>query len=764
MQMKKFLALIILAVALSGSAQKDRDTRELTLPGIPQSSVKITEVTAPADKMPMAATAQRAKAKQKQVSSEENTVKATLLFPTIGGEEGWSMPYLSVSVYNGEGYYDEIVIEPYDEEWNVIPTNSWDFEIPAGTYDFLSVFSKINPNNIFGSDPDVYYIKEKVTISEGRTVELKPEESTICLKMETTNPDGEKSRFRKISYDEDWNYEILEEGNITDAYLTNLILFNDEVVAHLTSNAGGLVVVPGPAGEFDAQDNCNFYVNEVSDRYVFRQIRLMPAWPEEEKGTYMAVLECKGAKEGTYTNDPLYRLDDSDINGTPATDLYPTVDDESGPAHPYGISYRSYDKGSLHWTGRMLQSTQPYLWRLYISGPSRPVSEGDLYFAYEKVFNDAYIPVQDEWGEYYYVSSLTSSSIFPFAKDGSTLTTNAYGIPANNPNDEMFPISPFPGNPAFQILSDNIKLETGSSAPLLNSYICPQFNWETENMENNFNYYYTGRLNELIESTSSLATGSLEVDGKTVATTLADVQSWMSANQDRGGTYEFKLSTDNFETDGLKGGNTAVVTFNNSGTDTTPPSATMLQLRNTAGEATQTFATPEETNILLAAADFTVCTGEPYEYGEKPVWFEVSEPAKVSAWCKPYGYDTADDIELVIDPEGFYSHGFGALYRADLASLSTKSPTGWYDLTISVEDAAGNRQVQTLSPAFKIATLTGVPDVTAGSYIRIEGNSITAPAGSHAYTVSGIETRLTSLPAGIYIVKTPSQTAKVVIK
>ncbi len=60
--------------------------------------------------------------------------------------------------------------------------------------------------------------------------------------------------------------------------------------------------------------------------------------------------------------------------------------------------------------------------------------------------------------------------------------------------------------------------------------------------------------------------------------------------------------------------------------------------------------------------------------------------------------------------------------------------------------------------------VSSVKDVDIESPVFVDGNDIIAPAGSHVYTLDGMPARKTSLPAGIYIVKTPTKTVKVAIR
>lgn len=66
--------------------------------------------------------------------------------------------------------------------------------------------------------------------------------------------------------------------------------------------------------------------------------------------------------------------------------------------------------------------------------------------------------------------------------------------------------------------------------------------------------------------------------------------------------------------------------------------------------------------------------------------------------------------------------------------------------------------VKTELPDNSVATVAGE------SPVRVIGNAISAPAGSHVYTTEGMECGFRNLAPGIYLVKTPTRTVKVVVR
>ena len=147
----------------------------------------------------------------------------------------------------------------------------------------------------------------------------------------------------------------------------------------------------------------------------------------------------------------------------------------------------------------------------------------------------------------------------------------------------------------------------------------------------------------------------------------------------------------------------------------------------------------------------------------------------------PYGEDTFSPIEVAQVPELFLMPGFGDCYSANLAKVDRTSKTGWFDLRIEMTDKVGNRQRQTISPAFKVNALSGIESATddsvkvwmAGREIRTAGAD---GAAIEVYSVSGQKVASTSAdridatawPTGVYMVRvsTPSAsgTHKVIVR
>ncbi|MDE5644717.1 MAG: hypothetical protein K2I45_03650 [Muribaculaceae bacterium] len=122
-------------------------------------------------------------------------------------------------------------------------------------------------------------------------------------------------------------------------------------------------------------------------------------------------------------------------------------------------------------------------------------------------------------------------------------------------------------------------------------------------------------------------------------------------------------------------------------------------------------------------------------------------------------------LEVTEIPELYFMPGYGHFYRGSLGSVNRGSSNGWFDIRISMKDAAGNCQLQTISPAFKVESLAGVDAVRGDiASVKVDGRNIIAPAGSAIFTMQGTLTDGRNVMPGIYIVRTFRSTRKVIVK
>ena len=77
----------------------------------------------------------------------------------------------------------------------------------------------------------------------------------------------------------------------------------------------------------------------------------------------------------------------------------------------------------------------------------------------------------------------------------------------------------------------------------------------------------------------------------------------------------------------------------------------------------------------------------------------------------PYGSEEWRALDISQN-ETERSAALGNHYLVDLGNVTTGSGDGWYDLRITLTTPEGNTQIQTLSPAFNIADMAGIEEIS----------------------------------------------------
>lgn len=729
--MRIFLIVMWALIAMSSNAQGISQLIERKIQGAP---IPNSEIRMVAD-IDSERTNMRSAQSQTPLKEEAHRVPVRIHFPL---DDEWVMIGYTIQVYNEEGYSENLYVDT--------SVDYADVELPEGKYDMSAEFMKRDFDDITKYSPSVLYIVEDIVIEPEMDIYFCPWESTICLKMETYNPKGEKNRFSKIKFTEWndvlnwWNSEVVEEGNIESVFIIKQVFYNEQTLrtSRVSMDAS---VEPGVAGYFDAEPNCNIYVNRVSDKYQFRAYQITR--PSSRDELYLTVTEGS-AKEGIYSNSNNWINEHTGI--AHSSSFTENEDDYTLYVYPM-----QHSKITLR--GDIVGLNSQMAKNIWYSGPANDDSN-EIYMCYSKGLIESGI-IDDK-----FISTMTgTSAYYPLVEAGKVVSAlQPNGFVEVIPEHEVLRIPSYPFNNFFNSTIDDILLEAGTSAPLLTTCPMPAFYYYMDDL--NLTYFYSGRLGEILGATGETAKINLYADGTEVASSYDEAITYMCENN---GAREYKISltTDNYKIDNLKGGNIAEIIYTKSDDDSCPPSVTMLQFRNRNNEVLQTFNNSSDGELLISAADF-----ELYLDSNNKKVLDVSAPERITTWVTPYGSNSEvlNEIELTECEDLFDSNGLGAFYKASLADVDLSSPTGWFDLTIKVEDAAGNSQVQTVSPAFKIESLTGVTETPADMGVRVIGNHIITPEGSRIYNVNGVETGGNNLPSGVYIVHTPKKTAKVVIR
>lgn len=223
------------------------------------------------------------------------------------------------------------------------------------------------------------------------------------------------------------------------------------------------------------------------------------------------------------------------------------------------------------------------------------------------------------------------------------------------------------------------------------------------------------------------------------------------------GVFDAEISTDNILIDETVSGlSSAKIHYDSNIGYGTAPTLTYLQFRNNEDKVTDRLCSPADGFLEFYALAPIEKTWE--KDGLLGSYFETGELESVKAEWSPMGQDNWKEIYLAEIPELFYMPGFGYCFRGYLNGVDKESDNKWYDLRVRVEDTYGAYQEQTISPAFRIESITGngIQSIQASS----NGISVYSIEGKTVMTNAN-ESDLNNLPSGLYLVRNGNNTRKI---
>ncbi len=638
--------------------------------------------------------------------------------------------------------------------------NSGSIEVPKGTYNVIGLY-QIDQNL-----EEAYYlptwaivIRENVVANEDIEVIMNADEATHQIKFRQKLPDGsdlllpeilEFGNDGKPVFNKDEN-----SWNVSQMLINNYIVNDDGSSLSFALGASSRMST-GESGE----GTCDFLVNDISDSWTMIQDRT----PFSAKDNFYMVFSTKGISKEL-------------------------IMAETADYHHYQPPYVHTNVGLDPDTKKAIGALQGFLWNGNLITSS--------YIVPQKSGPGIDLP---DW--YFYGTPATDVTpfIFPFLKDGDI---NVYGndfeaLLVGAPftlkdNVATYPIigSEFPnlssarmmiflydedgnypaldtGHPVFSYTDKDIYTAYGNSVPVL-SVSNQDFGTLMGMTDRKFIIpitYYTGRLGENRISDNVMMNFSIALNGETLA---EDYNSdfmmfhFMSLIENGIGTGDWTLTfTDNNITvDGMEGVNKTEMGYNDTLEDAFAPTLRFLQFRDADGTLTDRFNKPEEGMFYLAGSDY-FC----YPMSDMTGCFMQPSPVmEISVEYAPYGTEDYEALSVSEMPEIGVTSQLGQTYCGSLEDIARTSGNGWFDMRVTLTDESGNYQKQTISPAFKISSLSGIGNVAdSNSAVRIDGRNIIAPAGSDIYTIQGLLSDGIDVEPGIYIVRTGSGVSKVIVR
>ncbi len=695
--------------------------------------------------------------KKKRMKAEEEK-KVTILFDY---DETKYIPGAAM-IYN-----KELTMESWE-----IQENNYIFSAPTGVYDLLVDFWLFAAD---GMDVDGMggIIREQVSITKDTTIIIKPEEATNHIEVVTYTLDGEKAKMPVVKIAEDHrSYEIIDEGNLDDIAFSRYIFLKDYgTVSIFYGNFGWTIWTE--EGLNCGEQKADFYLNDVSDRYVLAESRVA----HKDGICYISKYQVEGTSKKILQNDPnnyiLYR---EDFQTTPLGEQT-----EKGHTQGYGsidlfnnIQVGGFN-GSFYNNILTENSTT-----IYIDAPKEePGDENQFNIMLYPTFGDyrnVLVEIWDEDGEVVKDTTIYYSNII-----GLPAFISKKGIEYVNKGHDAY------GNYSFQIPEDGDILEYpghsvfsytdkekmgiyGNSCPInafmAQSSVNDYFGWK-------YSYLspcYIGRLGEIRMSDERTLDMSLKYNGIEIETDYNRLDSLMQAwatEKHPDGNVELMLTNKNVKVDDVAGKNVTSIHYDQTKEDWTAPTLQMLHFKNTNGLITDRFVTAEEGILEFSGGDFN------FKDKEERTYFDC-QPQTVAVSYAPYGKDTWQTLPVDEVPDLYRMPGFGYFYRGSLASVTEQSENGWYDLKITLTDLSGNQQTQTISPAFKIGEGSGISSATVEDisiythdgllHVKTDKKvslSLFTIAGTQVCTVANAPVSIAGLSAGVYIAKITDEAGNV---
>ena len=592
-------------------------------------------------------------------------------------------------------------------------------KLPKGEYDIYTA-SYLRD---WSSDIPIYHIIENVNVTQNTEIVIDITDSNNLFSFELFTLNGDTVTFDKINYIDEEPWEIIEGyGNVAVAsWLSGLVL-----------DGYGLVTSTTFGGSFLEGDHYPgfFYINDLSSRYYFSYRGLIL---DKQGNWYADNLSVKNIEELPIHNNP--------------QDYIPYTE-EIKPSTIYSNTYNNhsvympcYDNG-VAYTILQIENYKPDNGIVYLNIPECNNYDYNLNATVQVAIQDSVVESYYEW---YYIDEngervegvdtlkTTYNIVGPeiMVKNNGSMRYLINSSISRLTYDSY--VSRYPGESQFSLDIEQKEGIIGNNCPIN----------VVKNALSQYGHNYYGNFGEL--RNADIIDEELDVvyNGEHIYTGYSNKldslrYSWIRDGMPAGQLI-LTLRNENVRVDNIKGFNKTEMFFDQTLNDVDPPSIQMLQFRNTDGFVINKFSTPLEGILFVSGADYEqVDEIAPWlgPYGEEVHWgWYKFQPVSLEVLYSPYRADEWQMLEGMEHQSEFDDiPGMGFFYSGSLASVNVPSENKWYDLKFRLVDESGNWQEQTLSPAFKIESLT--PDAVTEVYnsdatevarYSVDGRLITTP-------------------------------------
>lgn len=664
------------------------------------------------------------------------------------------------TIYNEDSFASDFVSSYLNDDGDVEIN-----DLTMGTYTILVSFDETSSERWGYNWTKCYVFLEDVEISADTTVEVNPADTHNQFIGKTILPDGQVAC---VDIKDAEGNTVSHPGNIFNQ-LIQVSIFDTKY------NAWAVIAI-GSTGEWeqedffapgvhwDPQSIYNIRVNDISDRFIITQQRDNYF----EEGMYATVAYSRGVSNLDLSNDYTnYRTISESFTHTPF------FEDFGGPGQIQQNTELGYE-GWVYYPYAML----PWIYPASVTGSTVMFSDGanaeefdmmhpnyrqsliDVFKGYDEFCVKGHKFYFDSEGAYYEFNNFSAdpeiTGVYPLDNDGEVVYYE------------------YPGQTELRVLGSQVNdYIYGNSAPV--NIMMPLVYVEEGEFRTNFNPNYVGLLGEEREA-DKIGLDALALHNGSLGATGTDWNYFWAVepNDSPEGVYEAILNNVNARVDGLQAYNYTTLHLSYTGEDICPPTLQAFQVRGVNGEVSLDFESFDRIEVKICAGDYDyspIEDGVTYKYDSNPV--------SVTVETAPHGADNSDwtAMNVVADTDYDNLAGYGKFFRATPGADAKPGDEGWVDVRVTIEDQAGNKNIQTMGPVFCIRNLTGLQDATDGSEDIVEINGKVSMAdgseadfdfysldGRHIATFHGTVATTDNLTGGVYIVKATTAAATYTIK
>lgn len=631
--------------------------------------------------------------------------------------------------------------------------------LPEGIYDFSTVFYDLTNGD------DIFLVAEKVEIKEGAEVVFRPTDAVNRITMQPLLPNGDKVKLPLVKEGDDGKIEALEPGNVDFLTLNASFTFGDQL-------GGYSFYIPAEGRLEGAPEfaSVTWRFNNVSDNYTATLLTVATIIDGDNVKEYYSHIIPEHLVTGTYQTDV---NNYTDINWSGVKSNLAQFD-ALGKRSCEMIRFTEFACGRQ--LGGFITGWYDYKFTERLFAPSPNASLERVTVAYEPYIHEYTADNSPEPEVYHeYVARGTYGQPI-FVENGEKISrsvrTNDYS--SYFFTDEHYgqnEVKWFPTHERFDYCPSATDIILGNTVPIFTTLgLIWHTDWENfANVCHPVGTLSTGRLGEQNEGYLHNTDYKVTYNGEQVAEGKNYYNSflgpWWYGGTHAPGVYDYEFSQDYILVDGNTASNKCSLHIDETTGDCDAPTLQHLMTRNADDFITDRFKTAQGAFIEFAGGDFNT-----YE-NDRCNLYHYEKAAAVKAEWTPHGCDDWHELAVTEVADGF-KWGWGDLYRARLDGVTLPSESKWYDLRLTMVDKAGNTQRQTLSPAFRIQNVSGIEAVKgeASTVIGVDGAIINISTGRvEVYSLDGrkvadTDAQRIAMAPGIYIVKSATQSAKVMVK